>query len=246
MVVAAGQAGATEPAGAPGPEAGSAIPSCSGPCGGSTQVPSLQVRPPLQSSFLVHCALAEDACKNRAAERVVATTQNIRGLGAIIAVTSFQMVSTQMLSCNEAYTVCHFCQAAAFSPAISARVRRSIAPARGANLRGYCGRTLWTPACRARSAGRRDRRRGRHPARQQRFATQSTCSLVPPPKRHLTRYFGVLSSHATSRSEVVPAPTEPTPADEKGKPAGKSRYIPWSPPRPPPQEAEGGGDDWVN
>jgi hypothetical protein len=27
---------------------------------------------------------------------------------------------------------------------------------------------------------------------------------------------------------VVPAPTEPTPANEKAKPAGKSRYIPWS------------------
>jgi hypothetical protein len=53
-------------------------------------------------------------------------------------------------------------------------------------------------------------------------------ALVPPPRRHLTRYFGVLSSHATSRSEVVPAPTEPSPADDKGKPAGKSGYIPWA------------------
>jgi hypothetical protein len=54
-------------------------------------------------------------------------------------------------------------------------------------------------------------------------------ALVPPPKRHLTRYFGVLSSHAASRSEVVPTPTEPTPTDEKAKPksAGKSKYIPW-------------------
>jgi hypothetical protein len=53
-------------------------------------------------------------------------------------------------------------------------------------------------------------------------------ALVPPPKRHLTRYFGVLSSHAASRSEVVPAPTEPASADEKSKPAGKSKYIPWA------------------
>ena len=53
-------------------------------------------------------------------------------------------------------------------------------------------------------------------------------ALVPPPRRHLTRYFGVLSSHAAARSEVVPAPTEPASADHKGKPAGKSRYIPWS------------------
>ena len=54
-------------------------------------------------------------------------------------------------------------------------------------------------------------------------------ALVPPPKRHLVRYFGVLSSHAASRSQVVPAPAEPTPAPtEKDKPAGKSRYIPWA------------------
>ena len=44
-------------------------------------------------------------------------------------------------------------------------------------------------------------------------------ALVPAPKRHLTRYFGVLSSHAACRSEVVPAPAESTPADDKGKPA---------------------------
>jgi len=120
-------------------------------------------------------------------------------------------------------------------------------------------------------------------------------ALVPAPKRHLTRYFGVLSSHAASRKEVVPALDEPASTDDKGKPAGKSRYIPWAellrktfgfeivcqkcqsplrlialiksediakkiltamhlpadvpelhPARPPPQQAEGGGDDWVN
>jgi hypothetical protein len=53
-------------------------------------------------------------------------------------------------------------------------------------------------------------------------------ALVPAPRRHLTRYFGLLSSHAASRSEVVPAPTEPAPADDQGKHAGKSRYIPWA------------------
>jgi hypothetical protein len=54
-------------------------------------------------------------------------------------------------------------------------------------------------------------------------------ALVPPPKRHLTRYFGVLSSHAASRSQVVPVPPEraPVPA-EPDKPAGRSRYIPWA------------------
>jgi hypothetical protein len=54
-------------------------------------------------------------------------------------------------------------------------------------------------------------------------------ALVPPPKRHLVRYSGVLSSHAASRSQVVPAPAELTPAPtEKDKPAGKSKYIPWA------------------
>jgi Putative transposase len=52
-------------------------------------------------------------------------------------------------------------------------------------------------------------------------------ALVPPPKRHLTRYFGVLSSHAASRSEVVPSPAEPTPV-EQDKPKNTSRYIRWS------------------
>jgi len=52
-------------------------------------------------------------------------------------------------------------------------------------------------------------------------------ALVPPPKRHLTRYFGLLSSHAASRSAVVPAPAAPAPA-EQVKPACKSTYIPWA------------------
>ena len=55
-------------------------------------------------------------------------------------------------------------------------------------------------------------------------------ALVPPPKRHLVRYFGVLSSHAASRSDVVPTPAEPTPATpiEQDKPKNTSRYIRWS------------------
>ena len=52
-------------------------------------------------------------------------------------------------------------------------------------------------------------------------------ALVPPPKRHTVRYFGVLSSHATARSEVVPVPALPTPPAQD-KPKNTSRYIPWS------------------
>ena len=54
-------------------------------------------------------------------------------------------------------------------------------------------------------------------------------ALIPPPKRHLTRYFGVLSSHAASRSQVVPIPAEPAEAPAaREKQTGKSKYIPWA------------------
>jgi len=57
-------------------------------------------------------------------------------------------------------------------------------------------------------------------------------ALVPPPKRHTVRYFGVLSSHAASRSLVVPHPAEAHlahAAAAAAKPArAKSKYIPWA------------------
>jgi hypothetical protein len=54
-------------------------------------------------------------------------------------------------------------------------------------------------------------------------------ALVPPPRRHVVRYFGVLSSHATSRSEVVPAPaTSPPASGEQDKPKRRPRYIRWA------------------
>jgi hypothetical protein len=53
-------------------------------------------------------------------------------------------------------------------------------------------------------------------------------ALIPPPQRHTVRYFGVLSSHATSRSDVVPSPAAPAPADGEGKPKNTSKYISWS------------------
>ncbi len=36
------------------------------------------------------------------------------------------------------------------------------------------------------------------------------CALVPPPRLHMVRYHGVLSSHAKLRSQVVPAPGDAT------------------------------------
>ena len=54
-------------------------------------------------------------------------------------------------------------------------------------------------------------------------------ALIPPPRRHTVVYCGVLSSHASSRKEVVPTP--PAEADaqtRQDKPKRKSKYIRWS------------------
>jgi hypothetical protein len=54
-------------------------------------------------------------------------------------------------------------------------------------------------------------------------------ALVPPPKRHTVRYYGVLSSHAAARRLVVPKPAEARLADgAAAAPARKSKYIPWA------------------
>jgi hypothetical protein len=37
------------------------------------------------------------------------------------------------------------------------------------------------------------------------------CALIPPPRLHMVRYHGVLSSRAKLRAEVVPAAAEPEP-----------------------------------
>ena len=54
-------------------------------------------------------------------------------------------------------------------------------------------------------------------------------ALLPSPRRHTVRYFGVLSSHATSRSEIVPAPaTHPAASNQQDKPKRRPRYIRWA------------------
>jgi len=56
-------------------------------------------------------------------------------------------------------------------------------------------------------------------------------ALVPPPKRHLTGYFGVLSSHSSLRSQCVPVPVpESTPQEEdrSSRTLPLSHYISWS------------------
>jgi len=51
-------------------------------------------------------------------------------------------------------------------------------------------------------------------------------ALVPPPRRHTVLYCGVLSSHAASRKDVVPAP--PATAVGQDGPKPRSKYIRWS------------------
>jgi hypothetical protein len=54
-------------------------------------------------------------------------------------------------------------------------------------------------------------------------------ALVPPPRRHITRYSGVLSSHSSLRSQIVPAAPEPPAEKEEDKPSRPlSHYISWS------------------
>jgi hypothetical protein len=42
------------------------------------------------------------------------------------------------------------------------------------------------------------------------------CALIPPPRFHMVRYFGVLSSHASRRREVVPNAGEGAPTATRG------------------------------
>jgi len=67
--------------------------------------------------------------------------------------------------------------------------------------------------------------------------TPSTPQMIasPTPQKalssspYLTRYCGVLSSHASLRRQVVPAHSlPPSPTADARKPAGKSRHIPWA------------------
>jgi hypothetical protein len=54
---------------------------------------------------------------------------------------------------------------------------------------------------------------------------------VPPPQRHLTAYFGVLSSHSSLRSQCVPVPVPeaaPQQEDESPPTLPLSHYISWS------------------
>jgi hypothetical protein len=59
-------------------------------------------------------------------------------------------------------------------------------------------------------------------------------AIIPPPRRHVVRYSGIISSHSGIRSQVVPVPVVATPEatpDGKDKPSRSlplSHYISWS------------------
>jgi hypothetical protein len=53
-------------------------------------------------------------------------------------------------------------------------------------------------------------------------------AIIPPPRRHVVRYSGVISSHSSLRSHVVPVPAVAAP-EENDKPSLQlSHYISWS------------------
>ncbi|MEO5770106.1 MAG: substrate-binding domain-containing protein, partial [Polyangia bacterium] len=53
--------------------------------------------------------------------------------------------------------------------------------------------------------------------------TDQTAALVPPSRRHVTRYFGVLSSHSKLRPNIVPSPPGTAPAAEPHTEANPDR-----------------------
>ena len=53
-------------------------------------------------------------------------------------------------------------------------------------------------------------------------------AIIPSPRRHVVRYSGVISSHSSLRSQVVPVPAVAAP-EENDKPSlPLSHYISWS------------------
>jgi hypothetical protein len=53
-------------------------------------------------------------------------------------------------------------------------------------------------------------------------------AIIPPPRRHVVRYSGVISSHSSLRSQVVPLHAVAAP-EENDKPSlPLSHYISWS------------------
>jgi hypothetical protein len=51
-------------------------------------------------------------------------------------------------------------------------------------------------------------------------------AIIPPPRRHVVRYSGVISSHSSLRSQIVPAVATTEGKDKPSLPL--SHYISWS------------------
>jgi hypothetical protein len=53
-------------------------------------------------------------------------------------------------------------------------------------------------------------------------------AIIPPPRRHVVRYSGIISSHSSLRSQVVPVPVVPTPEEDDKPSRPLSHHISWS------------------
>jgi hypothetical protein len=53
-------------------------------------------------------------------------------------------------------------------------------------------------------------------------------AIIPPPRRHVVRYSGVISSHSSLRSQVVPVPVVAAPEKSDKPSLPLSHYISWS------------------
>jgi hypothetical protein len=53
-------------------------------------------------------------------------------------------------------------------------------------------------------------------------------ALIPTPRRHVVRYTGVISSHSSLRSQVVPVPATSTTEGKNTPSLPLSHYISWS------------------
>ena len=53
-------------------------------------------------------------------------------------------------------------------------------------------------------------------------------AIIPPPRCHVVRYSGVISSHASLRSQIVPVPAVAAPEENDKSSLPLSHYISWS------------------
>jgi hypothetical protein len=122
---------------------------------------------------------------------------------------------------------------AAFLAEISVGLRRKITRPSPAHLHRHRGVQLSQAPGRSGYCRRRVWRRHCHPARQQRPASLTAFScpparwrvrpIIPPPRRHVVRYSGVISSHSSLRSQILGPAHPATPARGFAAPVARPR-----------------------